>query len=96
MEKREYYSFPDLKIPEIVQCMNDLQIPFSEDDIRKPSPARVVALLDTFLDMFMGISREQLSQPNFTVMEMLEYPDLHQDSLALMAFYRQVYVQYYC
>ncbi|KAJ3092285.1 kinetochore-associated Ndc80 complex subunit nuf2 [Quaeritorhiza haematococci] len=85
------YSFPTLKPPEIVNCMADLSIPFSEEDLVRPQPHRILGAYENLADILMGVTREQYSQPSFAVMEILEYPDLHQESISLMAFYRQLY-----
>ncbi|ORY30450.1 Nuf2-domain-containing protein [Rhizoclosmatium globosum] len=85
------YSFPILKPSEIVACMADLQIPLSLEDLEKPSPQRMIAVFEAFTDVFMGVSRDQFVTPNFHVMEMLEHPELHQEDVTLMGFYRQLF-----
>lgn len=91
-QQRQLYSFPELKSGEILQCMEDLRIPLGEQELSKPGPAVVQRILEAFADIFMGIPREQFAaaQPSFGVMEMLEYPDLHMDSIGLISFYRTV------
>ncbi len=91
-QHRQLYSFPELKSSEILQCMEDLRIPLSEQELCKPSPAIVQRILEAFADIFMGIPKDQFSsvQPSFGVMEMLEYPDLHLDSISLITFYRTI------
>ncbi|KAJ3095966.1 kinetochore-associated Ndc80 complex subunit nuf2 [Phlyctochytrium planicorne] len=84
------YSFPNLKPSEILTCMSDLQIPFSIEDLEKPSTQRILTIFESFTSILMGVSREQFAQPNFAAMEILEYPDLHQESIVLMGFYRQL------
>ncbi|KAJ3216175.1 kinetochore-associated Ndc80 complex subunit nuf2 [Dinochytrium kinnereticum] len=84
------FSFPNLKPSEILTCMSDLQIPMSMEDLEKPSTQRILTVFEQFTDILMGVSRDQFAQPNFAAMEILEYPDLHQDSIILMGFYRQL------
>ncbi|KAJ3111653.1 kinetochore-associated Ndc80 complex subunit nuf2 [Phlyctochytrium bullatum] len=62
----------------------------SMEDLEKPSTARVLAILEQFTEILMGVTRDQYSQLNFSAMEILEFPDLHQESIVLMAFYRQL------
>jgi hypothetical protein len=83
-------TFPVLKPSEIVTCMAELQIPITIEDLEKPSPQRMISVFECCTDILMGISREQFSQPTFSVMEILEHPDLHQESITLMSFYRQL------
>lgn len=90
--KQQLYSFPELKSVEILQCMEDLRIPLSDQELSKPTPMVVQRILEGFADIFMGIPRDSFAsvQPSFGVMEMLEYPDLHMDSIALISFYRTI------
>lgn len=91
-QQRQLYSFPELKSSEILQCMEDLRIPLSDQELNKPSPMIVQRILESFADIFMGIPKDHFNsvQPSFGVMEMLEYPDLHMDSISLITFYRTI------
>lgn len=53
------YSFPELKTPEILQCMADLRVPLSEADLAKPGPPAVQRVFEAFLEIFMGGARAQ-------------------------------------
>lgn len=93
LSQRPVYSFPELKISEILQCMDDLRIPLSENDLSKPHPVTVHRILDSFSDLFMGSShRDQLgNQPSVkAVVGSLEQPDYHVDSVTLISFYRSI------
>lgn len=69
--------------------MEDLRIPLSDSELVKPTTAVVQRIFEAFADIFMGIGKEQLGQqPTFQVVETLEHPDLHLDSINLVAFYR--------
>jgi kinetochore protein Nuf2 len=70
--------------------MADLHIPLSMEDLEKPTPHRMIGVFECFTDILMGVSRDQFTQPNFAAMEILEHPDLHQDAITLMSFYRQL------
>ena len=48
------YSFPELKGNEILQCMADLRIPLSDQDLQKPSPQTVQRVYEAFVEIFMG------------------------------------------
>ncbi|KAJ3016259.1 kinetochore-associated Ndc80 complex subunit nuf2 [Thoreauomyces humboldtii] len=84
------FSFPVLKPSELLRCMGDLGMPFTEDDMNKPTTPRILAVYEHFTHIFMGVTREQYSQPSFNTVQILEYPELHQDSISLMAYYRQL------
>ena len=87
-QRKPEHLFPELPIGEILQCMDDLRIPMSERDILKPNAAKVQQVFEQFADIFMGITRDQYSQPQFEAMDYLEYPELHAESLSLITFYR--------
>lgn len=69
--------------------MADIGIALSEEDLSKPSMQRVLAVYERFTDLFMATTYDQYCQPNFAV-EMLDHPELYQDSIGLIAYYRQV------
>lgn len=68
------YIFPTLKPQEILQCMNNLQIPFTDEDLSKPTPTRMQAVYEGFTDNLMGVTREQYEMPGYQVLEEYEYP----------------------
>lgn len=88
---RPIYSFPELKNNEILQCMDDLRIPLTLDDLTKPSPAVVQRIYESFADIFMGMGKDHYGQQSsLKVTDGLEHPDLQIDSVSLVAFYRLV------
>lgn len=91
-QQRQLYSFPELKSSEILQCMEDLRIPLSDQELNKPTTMVVQRIFEGFADIFMGIPKDTFAsvQPSFGIMEMLEYPDLHMDSISLISFYRTI------
>lgn len=84
------YIFPTLKPTEIVQCLNDLGIPFTEEDLAKPSPARMQVVYEAFMDILMGVTREQFEEPRQQLLDLLDFPEIHVDALSLMGFYYQL------
>ena len=49
-------TFPPLDKASILQCMQDLQIPFSNEDILKPTPQRMIQTYESLTDLLMGVS----------------------------------------
>ena len=97
-EAKPVYSFPELRSSEILQCLEDLRIPISEADLAKPSPSLVQRIYEAFAEIFMGATAAGLQQQQqrgpkeilngLQVAEMVEYPELHVESVGLVSFYR--------
>ncbi len=85
------FSFPILSAQDILKCMNGLQIPCCLEDVNKPNATRLWPIYESFLEYLLGIPSDASLAPHFSILEILENPALHQDSLALMSFYRKVY-----
>jgi len=52
------YVFPPLRNADIVLCMQELGVPFSEEDLQKPTPQRMQMAYEAFADILMGYTRE--------------------------------------
>jgi hypothetical protein len=52
------FVFPNLKNSDIVLCLQELSIPFSEEDLQKPTPQRMQMVYEAFADILMGYTRE--------------------------------------
>eukprot|EP00898_Chlorokybus_atmophyticus_P007462 jgi/Chlat1/7717/Chrsp66S07191 len=84
------YSFPILPNAEILACLQELELPLSEQDLLKPSYEVVKPVYDGFLHLLMGMTREELQQPVFSAINELEYPEMHDESIGHLAFDRAV------
>mmetsp|Transcript_12155 Transcript_12155/g.37045 ORF Transcript_12155/g.37045 Transcript_12155/m.37045 type:complete len:455 (-) Transcript_12155:122-1486(-) len=84
----QQYSFPILSPEEIIQCLSELQIPFSEEQLRKPTGDGVRSVFEQFLELVVGSSREELNQPVFGAADVLSYPELHEESISVLSFHR--------
>lgn len=88
----EIHSYPLLSTDDILQDMADLQIPCTREDIVKPTTARLWPIYEAFLEQLLGMTFDASESLDFSIMEILENPSLHQDSLGVMRFFRKVYV----
>ncbi|KAJ3357135.1 kinetochore-associated Ndc80 complex subunit nuf2 [Entophlyctis luteolus] len=88
MSQHTGYSFPILKPSDIVPCMADLHISVSAEDLERPTPAKMLSVFETCAEIFMGVSQESL--PHFAALDIPEHPEIHQDDIALMGFYRLI------
>eukprot|EP00897_Mesotaenium_endlicherianum_P004693 jgi/Mesen1/4251/ME000022S03536 len=84
------YSYPLMKQEKIVEVLAELEIPFSIQDISKPSLETIKPVFESFVQLLLGVTREELRQPNFAAMDVLEFPELHEDSVGALAFVRAV------
>lgn len=66
----------------------DFQVPFSDEQLRKPTAEGIRAVFEQFLEMIVGTSREELSQPVFGAADVFSYPELHEESVAVLSFHR--------
>jgi kinetochore protein Nuf2 len=86
-DKEEKMTFPPLTSAAILQSMNDLEVPFTSDDLAKPTTAKILQVFEIFTDQLMGVNQDIQS---FSV-DMLDYPEICRDSIALLGFYRQLH-----
>ncbi|KAI9355939.1 Nuf2 family-domain-containing protein [Zopfochytrium polystomum] len=84
------FSFPLLKPSEVLACLQELGLQVSMEDLERPNAVRMTTVYESFTDTLMGLSREQFAQPSYAALEVLDYPDLHMETLALMGFFRQL------
>ncbi len=91
----QQFRFPTMKAPEIVQCCNEVGIPLTEDDIKNPHPTTIRNVLENFVWFLLGVRKEDLQQPRFRAMESLSYPEIHDEAIPELAFYRALYVFFY-
>lgn len=91
-ETKPVYSFPELRFAEILQCLEDLRIPVTEADLSKPAPVTVQRIYEAFAEIFLGAVALQKGPKEvlngLQVAEMVEYPELHIESVGLVSFYR--------
>jgi len=52
------FVFPSLKNSDIILCLQELSIPFSDEDLQKPTPQRMQMVYEAFADILMGYTRE--------------------------------------
>lgn len=86
------YSFPLLERKEILKCLNELEIgiALTEPDIVKPTMDTIKPAYEIIVQSLVGVTREELQQPVFNAIDMLEFPELHEESIGALAFNRAV------
>lgn len=98
------FVFPILKNADIVLCLQELGIPFAEEDLQKPTPQRMQMVYEAFADILMGYTRETFDanvRACASEVENFVFPasdmvtsaykqDIYQDSIGLMTFHKQL------
>ncbi|KAI8821768.1 Nuf2 family-domain-containing protein [Fimicolochytrium jonesii] len=82
------FSFPLLKPSELIPCMTDFGLALAEEDLTKPTQARILAIYDHITHTLLNRTREHYSQISFDAMQILEQPELQQESITLVSYYR--------
>ncbi|ETW03007.1 hypothetical protein H310_05443 [Aphanomyces invadans] len=82
------YSFPVLKMSEIVLFIRNSKLGISEEDIKNCEPAAVRRFFEAFFDVILDISKDDLTQPALSGLSVLPHPNLHEDSIPELAFFR--------
>jgi kinetochore protein Nuf2 len=87
---RQAFSFPLLKIDEICKCLNELGIQVSQDEITNPDKNKeaVQHMFELLAEICTGVPRDELLQPAFAGLQVLNYPDLHEDSIPQLNSFR--------
>ncbi|KAG5191100.1 Nuf2 family-domain-containing protein [Tribonema minus] len=86
------YSFPTLKAKLILERLQQLQIPTSEETLDNPQKnvQEVQNVFAKLVEFTMGVTREEMNQPVFAGLNVLNYAQLHEDSVPELAFFRAV------
>lgn len=89
--RQQSFSFPMLSNEEILLCMNELQISIEQDDLEKPSARSVKPVYEALCEACIGVSKEEMNCiVEDEVTSQLEFPELHEDSIPNMAYFRAV------
>eukprot|EP00945_MAST-04E_sp_MAST-4E-sp1_P007582 g7582.t1 len=89
-KKAPTYSFPILNSEDIVECMSELGIEMVEKDVTHPKQVAVQEVYTKLTEYCMGVTAEELSQGKFAGLSALSYPELHEQSVPKISFWRTV------
>ena len=87
---RQDFAFPVLKVLGIVQCLHEIGISVSEDELLNPEKNidQIKFIFEQLAELCTGITREEMAQPAFSGLNSLNYPELHDDSVPRLNSYR--------
>ncbi|EQC39275.1 hypothetical protein, variant [Saprolegnia diclina VS20] len=86
---KKLYSYPILKLHEIVASLRSLNIAFAEDDLRSCQPDALRKILEEFIRNTMGIGRDEMSQPALIGLSELTV-QLHSGSVGEITYFRTI------
>ncbi len=87
---QQSYSFPILDRKEILTCLQELGIAATEEDLTKPEEGRVRALYSRFVEDMMAFVIRESAQPQFSALDEIQNPELHDESLPEVYFMRSL------
>ena len=80
------YSYPLLGSAEILTVLRELTIDATSDDLINPTPQKVHVVMSQLVELLLNQKQEDTAQPQFSGIDMLEYPELHEESVPAMGF----------
>lgn len=86
------YSFPHLKISDIIFCLKELGINITKEELSAPdkNKEQIKRIYEYLTEICTGISREELQQPVFSGLSQLNNPELHEESVPLINSFRAI------
>ena len=81
----ERYSFPLLPVREIRDTCGELRIAVTEDDLTNPAGWKVKQIYEQLIELLLNQRREDML-PSLNGMAELEFPELHEESVPMVAF----------
>lgn len=88
MPSKPHYSFPILDAVDILECMKELKVDLSEEELNSPTPELITRVFESLLEVCMGIAKEELNQPKFSGLGALSFPELHEESIPKLSLFR--------
>jgi kinetochore protein Nuf2 len=84
------FSYPILSERDIVQCLHELGLTkINSEQLQKPTYETVQYMFENLVVSLCGVSREELQQPMFAAIDVIDYAELHDESIPAMAFFVQ-------
>ncbi|GFR51208.1 hypothetical protein Agub_g13557 [Astrephomene gubernaculifera] len=84
------FLFPtDIPPHEITACLAEMQIDFDAGQLTKPTYEAVRTYFEQAVISLLGVRRERIHQPEFSLLHMMEHPELHDESIPIANLFRQ-------
>ena len=86
---QNFTPFPKLPPAEILEAMQQLDVPCTMEDLTNPADWKVRAIFLALVKRLLNYSEEDARTHNFHAAEHLEFPELHEDTVPTIAFFQQ-------
>ena len=88
--RRQPGTFPLLTSQVICECMGELGMKLSEQELRDPKRTTMALIYENFVDLLMGVSRADARAPAESALDVLEHPELHDNSIGEIMFIKSL------
>jgi len=82
------YSFPLLTGIDILECLSQMKISISKENLTEPSCEWVKSALENFIEFFTGKNIEYICSPKFNALNNFLHPELHEESIGFIVRHR--------
>ena len=79
-----------MRVSEIVAWLEDLSVPLTADNINRPTSEHISRVYEVLTDLILGTERDEY-EPNETILESLERPQLLVTAVKDMSYFRTMY-----
>jgi hypothetical protein len=86
-------TFPLLSYNTTLKCLGELGMKVTEADLKAPKSKTIRQIYMNLVDLLMGVNFEEPLQPQLTAQDVLEYPELHTNSIGEIMFVKSLYVR---
>jgi hypothetical protein len=88
MSQVEHFTFQLLSKPQLLEILSEIGVSVVEDDLANPVDWKVKQIFEKLIEKILNKSREDYAQVDFYAAERLENPELHDDSVPMINFYK--------
>lgn len=87
---RQAYSFPLMDLADIILCLNELGISVTKEELLNPDKYKdqIRRVYEYLTELCTGITKDEMSQPAFSGLQQLSYPELHEESIPQINSFR--------
>jgi kinetochore protein Nuf2 len=91
-EEQINWSFPLMKMHEIKDCLNALAIQVTEAQLNDVSNNKTLykEIMEYLAELCTGINKDEMNQPAFNGLSVLNNPELHEDSIPNLHSFRAI------